>query len=327
MAGNRKRKQRAKASAGSGSSPNSSNNSSVNSAKETPKKQKITTSTPLSAPTKETLSKFAFQPNENEEIMEDKGSHSDVAQANESNAVFSPASDLQQTKPSYTNADLMDKLCANGAKISKLSDMVEELKTALFSVQEENEKLRQELTEVRKRELQTATQLAEAKHLAELADRRAEEVSAYVRRSNLRIYGVQEGENGAEETGDQCEEKVLSLFNRKLNIAVKREDLEAVHRVGPKARQGPKNSGRGIIVCFVSRRVRDSVLYSRKRLKGTRVTMVEDLTPRAYQLLCAVKNNQDICQQAWTKNGAVVVKTVAGKIAAVKSLSELQQLR
>ena len=81
--------------------------------------------------------------------------------------------------------------------------------------------------------------------------------------------------------------------------------------------------GRAAIVRFVSRKVRDSVLLTRKSLKGTRTVIVEDLTPRAYSLFSNVKADKEVCQQAWTKNGSVMMKAHNGSIVTIQSLSDL----
>ena len=150
----------------------------------------------------------------------------------------------------------MLKQCANGAEISKLAQTVEELRVAVFTLQVDNDQLRKEVAEVKKREEKLKSELAGVRFTAGLADQRSEELSNYIRRNNIRIYGIQErnsGSSGNAETSEECEEKVLSLFRDKLQLNIKKEDTETVHRLGRKQQKG---TPRGIIVRFVSRRVK-----------------------------------------------------------------------
>ena len=329
MSRHRKRKHRAGTDSTSGSSSSGvseGKTSDSKNSKNTPKKQKVVTSTPTSA--RESLSKFAFvSKSVEEDIMAEKGDDPLLSTSEDMNAVFSPNASANPVQ-GVSNEDLMRKLCANGSAITKLSATVEELRAALLLVQNDNDKLKKEVGEAKQREETLRDQLSEVRHLADVADRRAEEVSAYVRRNNLRIYGVKE-EQG--ETAQQCEEKALSLITNKLKVMVKPEDIEAVHRVGAReqrpggASSGARNTGRAIIMRFVSRRIRDAVLYARKKLKGSGTVIVEDLTPRAYSLLCSVKSDTSVCQQAWTKYGTVWMKMTNGRIVSVRSLADFRQ--
>ena len=118
---------------------------------------------------------------------------------------------------------------------------------------------------------------------ASLADQRSEELARYIRRNNLRIYGTGENDtsipDGAEDaqmTAEECERRVLSLFSDKLKLDVRREDTEAVHHLRKRLK---RETPSGIIVRFVSRRARNSVISARgqKGLRDSGVVLVEDL--------------------------------------------------
>ena len=280
--------------------------------------EKTATSTP-----KEKLAKFAFETDRGS----DKMAESERTETDLTDCTLSPVGRVDQP----SNSDLMAKMCAFGEDIAKLTSTVEELKGALFSVREENDELKRAMSEAKRREEALRDQLLEARHLAETADHRVEELSAYVRRNNLRIYGLPETDGGKTtggtaskpETSQQCEDKVVKMLNDKLKVVVNRKDIEACHRVGVKHKDS-QTGQRGVIVRFLSRKVRDAVLLARRNLKGTRTVIVEDLTPRAYSLLQQVKDDKDVCVQAWSKNGAVIMKTHSGKIETVRSLAFLK---
>lgn len=266
-----------------------------------------------------------------DELNNKEGENNFTTKMSEEN-VFSPDSDHSQsllTGAATTNEDLMRKLCANGSAVEKLSQVVDELKATLFVLNTENDNLKKEVAQMKNREEQLLTKLSEVKHTAELADRRCEDLSAYVRRNNIRIFGVSEDNPDREETTADCEKKVLGILKEKLKVNVTSSDIEALHRVGAKrANKGNVDGAskpRGIIVRFVSRRVRDSVLYARRNLRGTKMLIAEDLTPRTYALLCRTRDEKAVCDIAWTKNGKVWMKTQSGRIVPVESAADLSK--
>nr|KAG5701455.1 hypothetical protein BaRGS_032787 [Batillaria attramentaria] len=123
---------------------------------------------------------------------------------------------------------------------------------------QENAALKRDI-ERYKAEADEAKQTAdEAKLRATLADQKADEVAQYTRRNNVRIFGVPESES---ESVEECEAKILEIFNKKLGVTLAPKDLEATHRLGkkkpPKLRDGDNDSDsdeenrpRAIIVRF-----------------------------------------------------------------------------
>jgi hypothetical protein len=213
----------------------------------------------------------------------------------------------------------MRKLCTNGDEIAKLSRSIEEMQATILSLQIENDSLRKEIEGAKKREEGLHEQVTEAKYAAGVAVRRSNDLDQYVRRNNCRVYGMPEtGEGGGED--ENCEEKVVKLFKDKMSLNIAEKDIEACHRLGK--RKPGVNTPRGIIVRFVSRKDRDAVLYSRRKLAKSGKVIVEDLTPDNYALYCKVKEDP-LCVQAWTKNGNVFMKTKSDRIVLVDSPSEL----
>ena len=107
----------------------------------------------------------------------------------------------------------------------------------------------------------------------------------------MRVFGMKESEG---ETASECEKKFIDLVKNKLKIDIGTEDLEAVHRVG---RSGGE---RAIIARFISRKNTARVLRGRRILKGTGVSIAEDLTWERLALLKQVKNRG---HDAWTSGG------------------------
>ena len=88
--------------------------------------------------------------------------------------------------------------------------------------------MKKEVMEARKREEALKSESAEVRFTAALADQSSEELSSYIRRNNLRIYGVTEGDNngsrGGEETSEtseECEKKIPSIIRDRLKVDVR----------------------------------------------------------------------------------------------------------
>ena len=229
-----------------------------------------------------------------------------------------------QADSQITNADLMTKLCENGEKVEKLSQTVEELRAAILILQNDNDALKKQVAESKQREDILRADLNIAQKRAKLADDRSDFLEQYSRNYNLRLYFVDEPDG---ESATQCEETVLRIFNEKMGLRhIKREHLDAVHRLGRNRNNGQP---RGIIVRFVSRRERDEVISNRKKLRrsaGKSVMVVEDLTKRNYQLYCQAKS-ASITKQCWTNRGKVFIKTHSDRVMQITSMECLQDPR
>jgi hypothetical protein len=102
--------------------------------------------------------------------------------------------------------------------------------------------------------------------------------------------------------------QVLDLFNRELGVQVEQRDISTMHYL-PTKNQGPKN----IIVRFVSRTVKNSVMINRKKLKARPepVYISEHLTDRTSKLAYEARRlkRDGTITNTWTKNCKVMVET------------------
>ena len=141
-------------------------------------------------------------------------------------------------------------------------------------------------------------------------ERRVDDLEQYSRRQCLRIFGVEEKEG--EDT-----DKIVMEVAEKVGATVVIEDIDRSHRVGVKRNDRP----RPVIVKFVSYRKRSEVFVNKRKLKGTGVTVREDLTKSRYNVLQeAIKKHG--YQNVWTMDGAIIVKSGDTK-RRVTSLAQL----
>lgn len=137
--------------------------------------------------------------------------------------------------------------------------------------------------------------LEEKEKSLEALQSKVDDLEQYQRRQCLRIFGVEE------ESGEDTDVKAIEVA-KKIGVELAVSDIDRSHRVGAKS-----DRPRAIILKFVSYRKRSEVFTKKRNLKGSGITVREDLTMCRYRLL------QDAIQKygfrnVWTIDGAVIAK-------------------
>lgn len=140
-----------------------------------------------------------------------------------------------------------------------------------------------------------------------------DEREQYSRRNNLRIFGIPEAEN--EDT-----DKLVIDVAGKMGVSLEPYHIDRSHRVG-KTSENP----RPIIVKFVSYAERRVVFTSKKKLKGSRITVREDLTKTRLDLLKTAES-QYSRSAVWTSDGVILVNVGKQRPFRVKTGKDLEKL-
>lgn len=185
---------------------------------------------------------------------------------------------------------------ANLIKDSVCSVMVSELKAALAKNTEVIEKLETSLKEKDERICKLEARLEE----------KQDSLEQYQRRQCLRIFGVPEEER--EDT-----DKIAMEVAAKIGVTLEERDIDRSHRVG---RRGERP--RPVIVKFVSYRKRREVFINKKLLKGSNITVREDLTQARHKLLMDCISRYGVTN-VWTVDGTVFVKVGDSKRRILRS--------
>lgn len=132
------------------------------------------------------------------------------------------------------------------------------------------------------------------------------DLEQYGRRSNLRIFGL----GKSQVHGNNLEEKVLNVFTQAVRVNVTPQDIEACHYLD-------KNET-SVIVKFVSRKTRDAVFRNKKNLKGSKITITEDLTRSNYKLFkkCQEEYGKG---KVWTWYGKIKVADANNQVKTVRN--------
>lgn len=144
----------------------------------------------------------------------------------------------------------------------------------------------------------------------EALQNKVDDLEQYQRRQCLRVFGV------AEEDGEDTDQKAI-LIASQLGVDLTTADIDRSHRIGRKT-----DKPRPIIVKFVSYRKRSEVFRNKKHLKGSGVTVREDLTKTRYRLLQDAIGKYGV-KNVWTVDGTVIAKVGEEKrrITCVRDLS------
>ena len=141
----------------------------------------------------------------------------------------------------------------------------------------------------------------------------------YSRRNCLVRHGVPNDVN--------AEHAVLDLCNNKLGIAIGPECIDRAHRLGTPDSTVRKDGARPqpIIVKFTSYRARQDVFMAKRRLKGTKVVITENLTRRRIDLLNWANGLQSV-NAAWTSDGRIICLLGIGRKVTINSEQDLRNI-
>lgn len=146
------------------------------------------------------------------------------------------------------------------------------------------------------------TELEEHRKIIKKLEQKSDDAEQYSRRNIVRIFGIKE------EHQENVQETVISTINRHLHLQISPDVIDNCHRTGEKT----ASKHRPIILKFIGYKQKQELLFKRKHLKGTGITIQEDLTRERLKLLKLAKSAFGV-KNAWTIRGNVIVNSDTGK--------------
>lgn len=155
-----------------------------------------------------------------------------------------------------------------------------------------------------------------------------DDLDQYSRNVNLLVHGVPSSNDPAE---SDLTDRLVGYLNSNLGLTLKHDDISTLHRLPKPATQssttGATSKPAPVIVQFLSRSTRNTVLSKRKLLKGKSVVITEQLTAKKMSLLR--KANEFVTsgklQSAWTHDGKILIKTLNNHTMAINTPAQLDQ--
>jgi len=128
--------------------------------------------------------------------------------------------------------------------------------------------------------------------------------------------------------GENCKDIVLSFCRQALSAPLSDQDIEIAHFLPLRETNAPGTSTDAkstspIIVRFFSQEVRNDIIMRRKVLKGTKQSIVEDLTALNGATLNRLHKNPKI-DKCWFWNGRLFASTKDGHTLLVKPFQSIQ---
>lgn len=196
------------------------------------------------------------------------------------------ASDKKEEIPRDKN-NTFDMLF-NDDVLSRFADLVSKRINSNFEVLIRNLETRLSETESRVSSLENENCL-----LKNMLDKQEQ----YSRRNNLRIYGVP-----LESNQENTDDLVVKLFSEKLGVDVSVQSIDRSHRLRSTHGKPPP-----ILVKFCNYHARAAVASKKKHLKGSGITIAEDLTSIRASLRSKCCDKWGL-GNVWTRDGAIKVK-------------------
>ena len=113
----------------------------------------------------------------------------------------------------------------------KLDARIEVLESRVYDIEQVQDKCAKDVEKIQRQQELGEELLINNETAAKVSLEKSMSNEQYTRNFNIRIFNLEEGEK---ETITECEEKVLKLFNDKLNVKVPIEAIDVLHRVGKK---------------------------------------------------------------------------------------------
>jgi hypothetical protein len=202
--------------------------------------------------------------------------------------------------------------------IESVSTKIQEIEGRMFELETENKQLKQEVNRCKQKQDDIEERLVQTLYAITLSNNKVNDLEQWTRKSSVRVFGLKD--TNRNETHTESEEKVVNMVRNKLGIDIE-NTVDIAHRVG----RFSLDSDRSVIVKFKSRKQKIEVMKHRKKLKGTGISIAEDLTTVNHQLLRKTKENP-IVETAWSSGGNIFAKFRNGTIIKVNYDTKLENV-
>ena len=208
---------------------------------------------------------------------------------------------------------------SNNDSMCEIKLQMEHLEGDMFDLRHALDKAIEDLNEVKTENEKLREDNSRYVHNLSVQSQKLNELEQYSRRSNVRIRGLVD--SGPKETTVETEKLVMNFLKFKLGMNIAVSDIDIAHRLGRHSKDGD----RPVIVKFASRKTKIITLSLRRKLKGTRYLISEDLTAQNHRLLQQTRDLECV-HQCWSKEGRVFAKNKEGDIIEVKTSVTVDEL-
>lgn len=198
-------------------------------------------------------------------------------------------------------SDVEEVIVSSFKKDSIIKELSESIAKCLYNkFEKEFSELRQEITTVKQefKEFKKQASENEKKYKQKL-----NMLDQQTRKKNIVVFGFKESE------GENLKNEIIEFFNNSsLKTELTTQTINRCHRLG---NQIDYNQPRPIIVKFMNYESKINIIRMKKKLKGTGITIKEDLTLENLRIYNQAAQKYGY-KNTWTKNGTVFARTKEG---------------
>jgi hypothetical protein len=214
---------------------------------------------------------------------------------------------------------------------TRISRRIDATEVSVFDVKNRLDLLEQKCKKLSDENSELKTQIVTLKLKNDQLELNQDDLDQYSRSKNVLIHGIPVSSD--ESLGSLLEDRVLSELNGKLGLNLSSADLTAAHRNGPTTQHS--NIGimasrpAPILLQFLRRVKKNQLLTVRKNLKGSGISVSEQLTAKRVKLLAEANDMQKASKLtgAWAHDGKILIKAPDGSTKVIRSSSDLNPFR
>ncbi len=192
-------------------------------------------------------------------------------------------------------------------RLSKIESDFEKVKNDISQIHERQEKAEEEINAVRNEAF------SKISDLTFLIDKQEQ----YSRKSSVRLYDVREEEN------ENCQDLVIDVLKKEMDVDINPEDIDIVHRVG-KRKDGET---RGILIKFLCHKSKEKIMRKKKEAKN--IGVKEDLAPGIKGMVNKIFKDKGRInvEKVWTIDGRIKFKMNGNqKVFEIRSYADYANL-
>jgi hypothetical protein len=146
-------------------------------------------------------------------------------------------------------------------------------------------------------------------------ENKIDELEQYSRRNSVRIHGL------PEDPQRTTEDISMSLLRNKLVVNIEPWQVTACHRIGAPH----PNKPRPIILKLSSYDKKKQIIKSRRKLKGTKIVVFEDMTKTRSNILKHARRlkSDKLIKDCWSINGTTIIKDIHDQTTSFDTLIDL----
>ena len=185
---------------------------------------------------------------------------------------------------------------------STINNALEVMNGRMDDLENENKSLKTQVNHLETQNISLNNVLLQQAKDIEAVKLHAVKNEQYSRKYNLKIYGINESKD------ESCSEKVCATVKAKLDVNLERKQIATAHRIA-----GREGKARPLLVRLHKHDTKMEILKKRRILKGTGVTITEDIC-RGIQDMVVCISKADCVAQVWTWDGKICIKDKSDKL-------------